>query len=76
MIQKMIRATAEPLTRQGESKVYPYLFDFDFDTFTGTENVRGRERDRALVPERDTAQKAVRHPLDKCNLLITSLCLV
>ena len=47
----MIRAAAKPLTRQGESKVYPYLFDFDFDTFTGTENVRGIERDRALLPE-------------------------
>ena len=42
MIQKMIRATAEPLTRQGERKIYPYFFDFD--TFTGTEYVRGRER--------------------------------
>ena len=44
MIEKMIRATAETLTRQGERKIYPYFFDFDFDTFTGTEYVRGRER--------------------------------
>ena len=34
-----------------------------------------RERESS-PPERDRAQKAVRPPLDNCNLLITSLCLV
>ena len=45
MILKMIWATAEPLTRQGERKVYPYLFDFDFDTFTGTDKMSEGERE-------------------------------
>ena len=32
--------------------------------------------EKSSPPEWDTAQKAVRHPLDKCKRLITSVCLV
>ena len=35
-----------------------------------------RKRESSLLPERDKAQKAVRHPPDKHKRLIMSLCLL
>ena len=69
-------ATAKPLTKKGERKIFRnHLYD-NMILLLLQERIKcQRKRESALLHERDTAQKAVRHPLNKRKRLIMYFCL-